>query len=90
MLCLSETIYEVELYEFEHENVLGIVNNSRHLLENIKYYILWHNVTNSNSIFNLSYFWKNDENDAVVDATVKEFPVSNDNILDKLVFLKSN
>ena len=30
---------------------------------------------NSNSIFNLSYFWKNDENDAVVDATVKEFPV---------------
>ena len=45
---------------------------------------------NSNSIFNLSYFWKNDENDAVVDATVKEFPVSNDNILDKLVFLKSN
>ena len=45
---------------------------------------------NSNSISNLSYFWKNDENDAVVDATVKEFPVSNDNILDKLVFLKSN
>ena len=42
---LSETIYEVELYEFEHENVLGIVNNGRQLLENTRYYTLFHTDT---------------------------------------------
>ena len=63
---LSKTIYEVELYEFEHENVLGIVNNGRQLLENTRYYTLFHTDTEPKKVvqktincvcLSVNHFW---------------------------------